>query len=156
MSGGERVWRAALTLVGTPFRFHGHAPATGLDCVGLVVAAHRAAGVVPVAVPQDYRVRDIDVVAVGVMLAAAGLVRADDAAVGDVVLCAVGHCQVHLVIAGHGAFVHAHAGLRRVVLMPGVADGCVGRWRVGREPSPLRLGSKLPSLAPLPQAGEGR
>ena len=157
MSGGERVWRAALTLVGTPFRFHGHNPATGLDCVGLVVAAHRAAGVEPVvAVPQDYRVRDMDVGAVNAMLAVAGLRAVDDAAVGDVLLCAVGHGQVHLVIAGDGAFVHAHAGLRRVVLMPGVADGCVGRWRVGREPSPLRLGSKLPSLAPLPQAGEGR
>ncbi len=136
MSGGERVWRAALALVGTPFRFHGHDPSTGLDCVGLVVAAHRAAGVVPVAVPSDYRVRDMDGGAVGTMLAAAGLVRVDDAAVGDVVLCAVGHRQVHLVIAGDGAFVHAHAGLRRVVLMPGVAAGCVGRWRfLAVEPS---------------------
>ena len=130
MSVGGAVWQAALALVGTRFRFHGCDPQTGLDCVGLVVAAHRAAGVEPLALPQGYRVRDMDADAVAAMLDAAGLVRVDDAAVGDVLLCAVGHRQMHLVIGGPGAVVHAHAGLRRVVVMPGDATGVVGRWRV--------------------------
>lgn len=41
---GEDVARAAVALVGTPFRRQGRHPSTGLDCQGLVVAAVLAAG----------------------------------------------------------------------------------------------------------------
>lgn len=141
---GSVIWRAALALVGTPFRFHGSDPAIGLDCVGLVLAAHRAAGVEPVRTIPTYRVRDMDGATAVAFLESAGLVRVADSAAGDVLLCAVGHRQMHLMIAGDGAVVHAHAGLRRVVLMPGDAAGVVGRWRWGgpceaRKPSLPRL-----------------
>lgn len=127
---GEAVWRAAAALVGTPFRLHGHDPATGLDCVGLVAAAHRAVGYDPAAIPAGYRIRDCDADAVARWLAATALRRvAGAAAAGDVLLCAMGHRQMHLAIDGVGRCVHAHAGLRRVVLMPGAPGTVVGRWR---------------------------
>lgn len=62
-------------------------------------------------------------------LRGAGLGAVDDCAVGDVVISDMGRGQFHLMIAGDGACVHAHAGLRRVVLMPGVVGAVVGRWR---------------------------
>lgn len=128
---GERVWRAALASVGTRFRFHGHDPATGLDCVGLVAAAYRAAGCVVPALPT-YRVRDMDEVAAERLLSGMGFERVADAASGDVLLCMVAARQPHLGIAGPDGWVHAHAGLRRVVVVPGecpAGEAC-SRWRM--------------------------
>ncbi len=125
----EIVWRAALALVGVRFRLHGRVPETGLDCVGLVAAAYSAAGVRVGCVPDDYRMRDVALEQLEGWLQAAGLAAVDDCAVGDVVVSDMGRGQFHLMIAGDGACVHAHAGLRRVVLMPGVVGSVVGRWR---------------------------
>jgi hypothetical protein len=124
---GERVWNAALALVGTRFRFHGADPGTGLDCAGLVTAAYGAAGY-PVAMLPTYRIRGMDVGSVADLLAGLGLERVADAASGDVLLCMVATRQPHLMIAGPKACVHAHAGLRRVVLMPGACPAGE-RWR---------------------------
>lgn len=119
---------AALGLVGTRFRFHGDDPATGLDCAGLVAAAYRAAGYAVPMLPT-YRIRDMDVEAVARLLTGMGLERVADAASGDVLLCRVAVRQPHLMIAGPGGCVHAHAGLRRVVMVPG--DCPKGeRWRL--------------------------
>ena len=51
MSGprsGAAIAAAARALVGVPFRLQGRDPVLGLDCVGLVGAAMRAAGYAPV------------------------------------------------------------------------------------------------------------
>ena len=127
MSFGERVWQAALGLVGTRFRFHGHDPASGLDCVGMVAAAYRAAGYAVPALPT-YRIRDMSGAAVADLLSDIGLERVTDAASGDVLLCMVAARQPHLMIAGPDSCVHAHAGLRRVVLVPGACPAGE-RWR---------------------------
>lgn len=128
MPFGERAWQAALALVGARFRFHGHDPATGLDCVGLVAMAYRTAGYAVAALPT-YRIRDMDADATALLLAAMGLERVAGAATGDVLLCMVAARQPHLGIVGPDAWVHAHAGLRRVVLVPG--DCPAGeRWRL--------------------------
>lgn len=112
---------------------HGRDAATGLDCVGLVAAAFAAAGVRVGFVPDDYRMRDVALGQLEGWLRVAGLGAVDDCAVGDVVVGDMGRGQFHLMIAGPpgdgGACVHAHAGLRRVVLMPGVVGSVVGRWR---------------------------
>ena len=124
---GERVWQAALALVGVRFRFHGADRATGLDCVGLVAAAYRAAGHSVPALPI-YRIRDMDRAAVAQPLSDMGLARVTDAASGDVLLCMMAARQPHLGIAGPDGWVHGHAGLRRVVMVPG--DCPAGeRWR---------------------------
>ena len=111
-----RLAHAAEQLVGVPFRLHGRDPATGLDCIGLFAAAMALAGRA-VEVPTGYtlRLRELarwlpDPASCGFALAAGPLQP------GDAVLLRPGPGQVHLTIAGSaGGWIHAHAGLRRVV-----------------------------------------
>lgn len=116
---GNALAQAALDLVGCPFRLHGRDPATGLDCVGLVSAALAATGGHPVA-PGGYGLRNtgfdqwLPLAAQSGLEPVAGPVRA-----GDILLIALGFAQHHLVIAADAQHVvHAHAGLRKVVLQP--------------------------------------
>jgi hypothetical protein len=61
---------------------------------------------------------------------AAGLVRADDARVGDLLLLNAGAGQLHLAIASEAGVIHADAALRRVVERPGVPPWPeLARWR---------------------------
>jgi cell wall-associated NlpC family hydrolase len=116
---GAAVAQAALGFVGCRFRLHGRDPATGLDCIGLVHAALAAAGAAPVA-PQGYGLRNIAVddwlpfAAQSGLVTARGPIRA-----GDILLLGLGYAQHHLVVAVDAlSVVHAHAGLRRVVVQP--------------------------------------
>lgn len=123
---------AAEALVGTPFRLHGRDPASGLDCIGVFAAAMAAAGR-PVAVPNGYAMRLRDFAAFRPLAATFGLAEAAGAVLpGDVLMFAVGPVQFHLGIAGaDGDLIHAHAGLRRVVLGPPGADWQgAGHWRL--------------------------
>ncbi len=128
---GAALARAAAALIGCPFRLHGRDPATGLDCVGLVVAALGAIGGQPSA-PTGYALRNLAVehwlhhAAGSGLIPSSGPVRA-----GDVLLIALGACQHHLVIAvGDGMVIHAHAGLRRVVCQPhDLAWQVCAQWR---------------------------
>ncbi len=110
---------AATGLIGSRFRLHGRDPATGLDCVGVVVAALAATGASPHA-PTGYGLRNL---AVGQWLhfaARSGLAESSGPIrSGDVLLIALGHCQHHLAIAAdETSVIHAHAGLRQVVRQP--------------------------------------
>lgn len=107
--------KAALGLVGTPFRLHGRDPATGLDCVGLVAEAMRRAGYRPVA-PHGYAMRSLSPAPLLSFARSSGLEAVDDG--GAVVLASVHALQPHLLIAVPGGFVHAHAGLGRVTFLP--------------------------------------
>lgn len=123
---------AALALVGCPFRLHGRDPATGLDCVGLVAAALAATGAEPVA-PSGYGLRNLSIGQWLPLALPSGLVPAQGPIrAGDVLLIALPHSQHHLVIAVDPArVVHAHAGLRRVVIQPrDVAWQVVSQWRL--------------------------
>ncbi|WP_242446133.1 NlpC/P60 family protein [Sphingopyxis lindanitolerans] len=104
-------------MVGARFRRQGRDPATGLDCVGLVWAAYVAAGRELVA-PAGYPLRGWTRARIEAALAAAGFERVEDRRVGDVVLIALAAGQIHLGVMGPASFVHAHAGLRRVVETP--------------------------------------
>ena len=115
--------RAAAALVGARFRLHGRDPATGLDCVGVVAAATGEA------VPTGYALRGGDPVRIGALMDAR-LRRASGRRAGDVLLFAVGAGQLHLAVASAGGFVHADAGLGRVVERSGVAPWVLlGAWR---------------------------
>lgn len=126
---------AAERLVGTPFRLHGRDPARGLDCVGLVAAAFAAAGR-PVRAPAGYRMRQSRIDELAGAAAEAGLADVSGPiAPGDVLLVRIGPAQHHLLVAGmSGGFVHAHAGLGRVVEGPAPLTWPVERhWRLAAE-----------------------
>lgn len=117
---GEQLAGAAQALVGTAFRLHGRDPATGLDCVGVLAASLNAAGT-PHALPNGYSLRNRALPDLSKAAEHCGFIDTKgECAAGDVVICRVSPCQFHLAIAlGPVRFVHAHAGLRRVVLSPG-------------------------------------
>ena len=119
MGVGANVAAAAEQLLGCPFTLHGRDPATGLDCIGLVLTALSHAGRrgPPAA---GYRLRRSDI---GSLLALAGEWGLDAVSgaiePGDILLVHPGPAQNHLLVASRaGGFVHAHAGLRRVVRSP--------------------------------------
>ena len=109
----------ARALVGTRFRPQGRSDA-GLDCVGLMVAAY---ALPPGAVPGDYRLAGAHGAAI---LAGATRyfrrVARSQARPGDALLFLIDGRQSHLAVKTERGFVHAHAGLRRVVETPGAAD----------------------------------
>lgn len=106
---------AALELIGVPFRLHGRDRVTGLDCVGLVAEALKRCGrsITP---PHGYAMRALDVAPMLALASSCGLVEADQN--GAVVLARVHPLQPHLLITVPGGFVHAHAGLGRVTMLP--------------------------------------
>ena len=113
---GDELAAEALALVGAPFRLHGRDPATGLDCIGVLAAALAACGATP-QLPTGYVLRNRILPDLGEYVVGNGFTLASEPLVaGDVVLVRAGSCQVHLLIAaGSEHFVHAHAGLRRVI-----------------------------------------
>ncbi|HEX2811407.1 MAG TPA: peptidoglycan endopeptidase [Sphingopyxis sp.] len=114
---GACVLAAARGMIGARFRPQGRDPATGLDCVGLVWAAYAAAGYV-LPLPTGYPLRGWGRERVEAALAATGFERVDDGRDGDVALIALAAGQFHFGVMGAASFVHAHAGLRRVVETP--------------------------------------
>lgn len=127
------VARAAQALVGAPYRLHGRDPRSGLDCVGLVAAALAAAGL-PVDPPAGYGLRNRDPADPDAIARRCAL-RPVSTPVrrGDIVMARPGPAQLHLLVcAGPDTFIHAHAGLRRIVAMPGPLPWPVLRhWRPG-------------------------
>ena len=128
---GRVVAQAAEALLGTPFRLHGRDTRKGLDCMGLVEAALNASGQ-PVRLPFDYtlKMRSIERFA-GAALHAGLIPAIGDTEAGDILLLRVGPCQFHLGIVGpDDSFIHAHAGLRRVVSSSLPEGDILERWRL--------------------------
>ena len=129
---GADLARAAEALVGGPFRLHGRDPGTGLDCIGLLAAA--LGGRPPL--PSGYRMRTRALPELSGTAAACGFEPAHGlVAPGDVLMVRVGPCQFHLMIAASaGGFVHAHAGIGRVVLWDAPLDWpVVNHWRLAAD-----------------------
>lgn len=116
---GAAIAQAAQMLLGTPFRLHGRDPELGVDCVGLVAAALDRARI-NAPTPSRYALRNVAIDDALGFAARAGLVEAGGPIrPGDIVLAKPGPAQQHLLIAVDGpSFIHAHAGLRRVVSTP--------------------------------------
>lgn len=134
MSSPDKVAQAALDLVGCRFRLHGRDPASGLDCLGVVAAALKGAGY-PAHLPDDYALKNRDATRAVAVASALGLIATNRSyRAGDILMLHVGPEQYHFTLcaAPHG-FVHAHAGLRKVVLSPTLPDGSlVGHWHMPR------------------------
>ncbi len=126
----RRLDHAAQALVGTPFRLHGRDPARGLDCLGLIGAALARCGS-PITLPTGYALRGAHQ-AMLPLAQAAGLGAIDGQyRAGDVLLVQAGPAQAHLLILTGDGFIHAHAGLRRVVHTPGALPWTVlAGWRL--------------------------
>lgn len=131
---GEAFAAAAAVLCGTPFRLHGRHPSTGLDCVGLVAAALECCGR-SVEVPEGYALRALSVAPLLGFAARNGFAEVETAAqheAGDLLLLRPSPIQAHLAIAlDRDRFVHAHAGLGKVVIGQGALPGePIARWRL--------------------------
>ncbi len=127
---------AAAALVGVRFRLHGRCAQHGVDCAGLIIAAYASAGHRPRDVPDRYRRRGVPGAALRSWFHGAGFdpVAAIADQPGDILLVDSGAAHWHLLISGGGgAFIHAHAGLGRVVAGHGAFPGAVdSRWRLMR------------------------
>ena len=106
----------ARALVGTRFRPQGRC-SEGLDCVGLVIATF---GIEPAEVRRNYRLSHADREEMERTLKRFfRTVPIASARPGDVLLMAVNERQLHLGVRTAAGFVHAHAGIGRVVETPG-------------------------------------
>lgn len=129
---GDALADAAQSFVGVKFQLHGRDPATGLDCVGLCLAALARTGRV-ITIPACYGLRNRDVAHLLHHAGQAGLAISDGPIQpGDIVLIQPDMLHYHLLVAVSGdRFVHAHAGLRRVVALPGpLAAPIIRHWRL--------------------------
>jgi hypothetical protein len=109
----------AQALVGTRFRLQGRGEG-GVDCVGLVLSTF---GISADEVRPDYRIANNDIEEVRTRLdehfRRIGKAKLRS---GDVMLLAAGKQQLHLAVRTERGFVHAHAGIRRVVETPGMPE----------------------------------
>lgn len=131
MSGVDLA-TSAQSLLGTRFRLNGRDPTHGLDCIGLLEAAlGRCGHAAPL--PNGYSLRISDPAKWLPDPQACGFAPATaPVEAGDVVLLQIGPAQFHLAIhAADGGWIHAHAGLRRVVWQPAPPAGAiVQHWRL--------------------------
>ena len=109
----------AEALVGTRFRAQGRGQG-GLDCIGVVIAAFEIS---KDEVRSDYplRARDARELREGLLRHFRPVGHAQMRA-GDVLLLRPADHQLHLAVRTESGFVHAHAGLRRVVETPGLPE----------------------------------
>ena len=109
----------ARALVGTRFRLQGRGIG-GLDCVGLVTATF---GIEPSDVRRNYSLRGIDRAELEAELSARfRRVPSRSIMSGDVLLMSLDTDRFHLGIRTETGFVHAHAGIGRVVETPGFPE----------------------------------
>lgn len=120
----------ARALVGARFRPQGRDPELGLDCVGTAAAA---AGIPADRIRRDYDWRGQTLAEIEHELCDLGCqpVALAAAEAGDVIVCEAGTGQFHLAMLTGSGFMHADAGLRRVVERPLPAPWpVVGAWRL--------------------------
>ena len=118
----------ARALVGVRFRPQGRDSCLGLDCIGVVASVFDLPAA---AVRRDYGLRGGRREEVESELARYfDPVLIGEAASGDLLLVRPGAAQLHLLVRTAGGYVHADAGLRRVVEAPGTPPWPVlSAWR---------------------------
>lgn len=110
----QKAIEAARACIGTPFHHQGRVPGVGLDCIGLVVVAARAAGI-NVRDQQDYSPRP-DGNKLIEAIAAHGAVKVDAVLPADILLFRYDGQPQHVALAtSENSMVHAFAPAGRVV-----------------------------------------
>lgn len=110
----------AIAQLGTPFRLRGRTPGVALDCIGLALVALGPLAKANLPCP-NYAIRgDYQAVILSCFaeLPFCALADGEAACDGDILLVSPGPSQLHLLIGANGGWVHAHAGLKRVVFTP--------------------------------------
>lgn len=126
----DAIVTAVRECVGTRFRPQGRLSGVGLDCVGVVLVAARAAGCRSVALP-GYALGGEHDALIEPALRAAGGAAITMPRVGDVLVLAPSPGQRHLAVVTPAGVVHAHAGPGRVVEGPVDAGwAMIGAWRL--------------------------
>jgi murein DD-endopeptidase / murein LD-carboxypeptidase len=124
----ETIAARAASQLGVPFRLHAALPGQALDCVGLTAYAAQLPG------PFIYQLRGGFSDRISDYLCAHGFTALDSIGAvqtGDILLAQTAARQQHLMISARGGFIHAHAGLGRVVWMPRPAPWPILRaWRM--------------------------
>lgn len=107
----------ARALVGSRFRPQGRDPATGLDCIGVLLCAFQ----IPAdRAPRDYRLSGAERGRLEAeLLKHFRRVNRGEMRAGDAMLCISAADQLHLAVHCGGSIIHADAKLRRVVETPG-------------------------------------
>lgn len=125
MSPAERarrdIARRARDELGTPFRLFGRSAGKALDCVGLALVAAGPHGPDRSTLPS-YRLRGDYGAAIFSALASSAFACVEcpwDPGEGDIAVVAPGPAQLHLMICAKPGWVHADAGIGRVVCRPG-------------------------------------
>jgi cell wall-associated NlpC family hydrolase len=106
---------AARACIGARFRLQGRDPATGLDCIGLIVWSARCCGLV---VPDatDYLLSDNPArLDAGLLAAPVALIDQRALAPGDMVRLLSSGQPLHLAICGEDTLIHADIRCRKVV-----------------------------------------
>jgi murein DD-endopeptidase / murein LD-carboxypeptidase len=127
---GAHIAARAISRVGVPFRLHGRTAESGLDCVGLLADALASVGF-KVDIPEDYGLRGRFDARARAFFQTESFKPAEGQvpSPGEVAIAVIGPRQLHFIIYVNRGFVHAHAGLRRVVLTPGPSLWpLLGRW----------------------------
>lgn len=128
---GAAIAEQATALIDTPFLLHGRDPGVGIDCVGLVASCLKRTGR-SFEIPRDYALRG-SYFERAVSFFDRELFRhlkRESAQPGDILLCQPATRQLHFAVTTSQGLVHAHAGLRRVVLTPQPVPWPVtGQWR---------------------------
>lgn len=124
---------AVRACIGTRFRPQGRQPGLGLDCVGVVLVAARAAGTALPRVPA-YALGGDHEPLLCAALEEAALIATDDPCAGDIHLFAPAAGRRHLAVQVSTGrpwrLVHAHAGIGRVVEGPVETEWAhLGAWR---------------------------
>lgn len=128
---GEAVAAAAEALIGAPFRLHGRNPKTGIDCIGVVILSLASGADIHID-PGRYGLRNLDISAGCDAAKSSRLIDLGEAnRSGDIIMVKAGPAAFHLLVAGFAdQLIHAHAGLRTVVAMPGpVTWPIIRTWR---------------------------
>ena len=113
----------AMSLCGARFCLHGRDEETGLDCIGLAQQCLLACDFECDA-PNGYSIRGGSEQSISEFMAETGFTRFPPESglrEGDIVLVRPSPVQWHFLIRAQDGFVHAHAGLGKVVFCPGEA-----------------------------------
>ncbi|AMO72772.1 hypothetical protein [Sphingorhabdus sp. M41] len=111
----------AMALCGARFCLHGRDEETGLDCIGLAQKC-LLAGDFECDAPNGYSIRGGCEQSINKFMAETGFTRfppESELCEGDIILVRPSPVQWHFLIRAEDGFVHAHAGLGKVVYCPG-------------------------------------